>query len=75
MKEELWPLQMHLRQLLTRIQEAVKNEDLESELYYLNLQNQMKYSVIVVAAAPLLIVYPMLQKYFDKGIMLGSVKG
>lgn len=75
MKEELWPLQMHLRQLMIFIKDAGNSGDYESELYYLNLQNQMKYSVIVVVAAPLLILYPMLQKYFDKGIMLGSVKG
>ena len=35
----------------------------------------IRYSVIVVSSAPLLIVYPFLQKYFDKGVMIGSVKG
>jgi ABC-type glycerol-3-phosphate transport system permease component len=35
----------------------------------------MKYAVVVIASAPLLIVYPFIQKYFDKGVMMGSLKG
>ena len=47
----------------------------ELALYYANLANLLKYALIVVSAAPLLIIYPFLQKYFDKGVMLGSIKG
>jgi len=35
----------------------------------------IKYSVIVVATAPIICVYPFIQKYFVKGVMIGSVKG
>ena len=35
----------------------------------------MKYSLIVVSAAPILCAYPIVQKYFEKGVMVGSVKG
>ncbi|MFQ8954145.1 MAG: hypothetical protein ACLR56_14755 [Oscillospiraceae bacterium] len=35
----------------------------------------MKYAVIIVARLPVLIMYPILQKYFVKGIMVGSIKG
>jgi len=35
----------------------------------------MKYALIVVATVPLLVVYPLLQKYFAKGVMVGSIKG
>ena len=35
----------------------------------------IKYAVVVVAAVPVLVLYPFLQKYFNKGVMLGSVKG
>ena len=35
----------------------------------------LRYSTIVVSSLPLLIIYPFLQKYFDKGVMIGSVKG
>lgn len=37
--------------------------------------NLMKYSLIVVSAAPILCAYPFVQKYFEKGVMIGSVKG
>jgi len=35
----------------------------------------MKYSLIVVSSAPILCAYPFVQKYFEKGVMIGSVKG
>ena len=35
----------------------------------------LKYSTIVVSSLPLLVMYPFFQKYFDKGIMVGSIKG
>lgn len=72
--QELWPLQMVLRQILI---EASKTALDSSELadYYAKIANQMKYAVIVVSSAPLLIIYPFVQKYFEKGVMLGSVKG
>ena len=35
----------------------------------------LKYATIVVSSLPLLIMYPFFQKYFDQGIMVGSVKG
>ena len=38
-------------------------------------QDLIKYSIIVVTSAPLLIAYPFLQKYFVKGVMIGAVKG
>ena len=35
----------------------------------------VKYCVIIVATLPMMVIYPKLQKYFEKGIMIGSVKG
>ena len=67
-------LQMVLKQMLLEMQN-IANADGEMAEYYANLYNQIKYSVIVVGSLPLMILYPFLQKYFDKGVMMGSVKG
>ena len=76
MSPDKYPLQMVLRQLLVEIKSITGGTgDVEQEIYYANLQNLIKYAVIVVASLPLLCVYPFIQKYFDKGVMLGSVKG
>lgn len=76
--EKKKPLQLILRDILVTSQLASSAADAQSaELSYEaeKLKLFLKYSVIVVSSAPLLIVYPFLQKYFDKGVLLGSVKG
>lgn len=75
MAEDKFPLQMVLRKMLLEIQQIKPWEDPEYAIYLAKLQNLIKYAVIVVASAPLLAVYPFIQKYFDKGVMMGSVKG
>lgn len=71
---EMHSLQMVLKNMLLQMQSAA-NAESELAEYYANVYNQIKYSVIVIASLPLMIVYPFLQKYFDKGVMMGSVKG
>ncbi|MBE5064599.1 carbohydrate ABC transporter permease [Bifidobacterium saeculare] len=39
------------------------------------IADQIKYGVIIVSTLPLLVIYPFLQKYFNKGVMIGAVKG
>lgn len=75
-KHDKWPLQVFLRQILLLSQmgdmaETLGVDDANTALLYASL----KYAIIVVAALPLIIVYPMVQKFFEKGIMMGSVKG
>ena len=41
----------------------------------LKMAEAIKYSVIVVSSVPVLIVYPFVQKYFTKGVMIGAIKG
>lgn len=73
---ELHPLQIVLRDLLNaaRIDASqITDSELMQEL---NGSNEvMKYSLIVVSALPVLVAYPFVQKFFQKGIMVGSVKG
>ncbi len=72
------PLQVFLRRILILAQSVAKGAADESPEYALELLNRealIRYSVIIVAAAPLMIIYPFLQKYFDKGVLIGSVKG
>ena len=74
MAQEKYGLQMILRQILILALENSTQFE-EAADYFAQIANQMKYAVIVVASVPLLIVYPFLQKYFEKGVMMGSVKG
>ena len=72
--EEFHSLQMVIKKMVLQMQSAA-NAESELAEYYANLFNQIKYSVIVIASLPLLVLYPFLQKYFEKGVMIGSVKG
>ena len=76
--QERFPLQLVLRQILVlnsfNLMEMTTGmvEDMLERQYLANL---LKYSVIVVASVPLMVMYPFIQKYFVKGVMLGSIKG
>lgn len=71
---EYHSLQMVLKKMLLEMQNSATVDSAVAD-YYANLYNQIKYSVIVIGSLPLMILYPFLQKYFDKGVMMGSVKG
>ena len=65
------PLQLVLREIL--IQNQTDNMEVaESEA---TIEQTVKYAIIVVSSLPILMFYPFLQKYFVKGVMIGSVKG
>jgi putative aldouronate transport system permease protein len=74
--KEKFPLQIFLREILLMSNAAsdltMNVADATQRLY---LNELLKYSLIIVASAPLLIAYPFVQKYFVKGVMIGSVKG
>ena len=71
------PLPLVLRNVLIRSSVSASQSSTISGGYAeLNKVTEMiKFSSIVVAAAPMLIVYPFVQKYFEKGFMAGAVKG
>lgn len=70
-----YPLQLFLREILISSQtsSAMTGDVLEQELLA-QLQEIIKYTLIVVGSLPLLIIYPFLQKYFVQGVMIGSLK-
>lgn len=72
-EESSYPLQLVLRNILIQneVQELMKLELGASH----DLSESIKYGVIIVASLPVLILYPLVQKYFVKGVMIGSLKG
>lgn len=79
--KNLMPLQIVLRDIL--IQNSTDNEAFmlnlltnnKNQLEKLKLAQLIKYGIIIVSSVPLLILYPFVQKYFEKGVMIGSIKG
>ena len=74
--KNLYPLQIFLRQILIQNQidsEMILDEDMAMQMQ--GLHQLLKYSMIVVSTAPLLSAYPLVQKHFVKGVMIGSLKG
>ena len=74
-----YPLQVHLRNILimgeTTDFMGADPEELADMVRLRQLRESMKYGLIVVSALPMLCVYPFLQRFFMKGIMMGSIKG
>ena len=70
------PLQLVLRSILIQNQpESGMISDMQSTAARAQLTELLKYATIIISSLPLLIMYPFFQKYFDSGIMVGSVKG
>ncbi|MEZ4616763.1 MAG: carbohydrate ABC transporter permease [Caldilineaceae bacterium] len=75
-KEELYPLQIILRDILIQSQVDMNMvDDMKTMAAKQAMRELMKYALIVVASVPVLMIYPFVQKYFVRGIMLGSIKG
>lgn len=76
---EKFPLQLVMRNILriqqVGVEQALQTGDAESVEQMLKTADLIKYAVIIVGSIPVLIVYPFIQRYFVKGVMLGSVKG
>ncbi|MDF2649055.1 MAG: carbohydrate transporter rane protein 2, family [Paenibacillus sp.] len=71
-----YPLQLVLRQILIQNQvQDMMNSGTDSTTDQLMLAEGLKYAVIVVSSVPMLILYPFVQRYFVKGIMVGAIKG
>ena len=74
--ESLYPLQLVLRGILVQNQaSADMMGDIENMIAQQEAAELIKYGLIIVSSLPVLVVYPFLQKYFAKGVMVGSLKG
>lgn len=70
-KSSLYPLQVKLAQFVIKEDASITPVD---DVLLTVSQEGIKMAVIVIAALPLIIVYPFLQRYFVKGLMIGSIK-
>ena len=68
------PLQVELRELLLT-QQAIQNLDADTILEVQQTADIMKFAVIIISSLPIILIYPFLQRYFIKGIMIGAIKG
>lgn len=77
--KELYPLQLFLKQILVDAESLTELPE-EADAIYItrqsaNVKVSIKYAIIIVSTVPLFAFYPFAQKYFQKGVMLGGIKG
>ncbi|WP_300685624.1 carbohydrate ABC transporter permease [Acutalibacter sp. 1XD8-36] len=80
---DIQPVQLFLRNVLVSMQSGMRadtqtgmtKEVMEAMAEQAMTARQLRYAMIVIVTMPILLVYPMFQKYFTKGVMLGSIKG
>ena len=70
-KREMYPLQLILREIL--ILTDLSSSSTGDEAFFMS--ETIQFATIVVATVPVLCIYPFIQKYFVKGVMVGAVKG
>ncbi len=68
--EKLQPIQLYLRGILLTSEMQSAGMGMDAVL----MNEQMKYAVIVIACFPIMVLYPFIQKYFEKGVLIGAVK-
>lgn len=73
-ERSMFPLQLILREILIQNDTFSMSQDAMATDQY-SIGETIKYAIIVVATIPILCVYPFLQRYFTKGVLIGAVKG
>jgi putative aldouronate transport system permease protein len=70
-----YPLQLILRDILIGFQTSGAADDAKTLQEMQRIADLMKYALILVASIPVMVLYPFLQRYFVKGVMVGAIKG
>lgn len=77
--KKLFPLQLVLREILVQNQISTDmlktGEEIDTLVKQAKIADIIKYAVIIVSTLPILAIYPLIQRYFVKGIMIGAIKG
>ena len=75
--ENKYTLQLILRRILLMSQINLSSSNIDPARIAENqyLSEMLKYATIIISSLPLMLIYPFVQKYFVKGVMIGSVKG
>lgn len=76
-RQDLWPLQLFLRNILTSAS-SISMENMSSSAVQQMQESgmaQIRYCLIIIASVPVLAMYMVVQKYFEQGVLVGSVKG
>ena len=74
--QKLYPLQLILRDILIKsqiLQQSITDNDTIGKQE--RIAESIKYGVVIISSLPVIMIYPFIQKYFVKGVMIGSVKG
>lgn len=74
-KREMYPLQLYLREVLINSSTDSMMSGSSAGADRMAISETIKYATIIVSTLPILCVYPFLQKYFVKGVMVGAIKG
>ena len=72
--ETLYPVQLVLKEILIASESTMGGSG-ETILEQYRLANQIKYVSVIVSSAPVILLYPFVQKHFAQGVMIGSLKG
>ena len=70
-----FPLQLVLREILVNMNTAGMTLDVKEQLERQETKYLLQYSSIVIGSVPVMLLYPLIQRYFVKGIMVGAIKG
>ncbi len=73
--QKMWPIQILLRQMIVLSAGTGLGDSTGFESSFVVPEQSVRMGTIVVSTVPILIIYPFLQRYFTKGVMVGSVKG